>query len=225
MMSDSLAEPTTPATPSVPAIGEALERPRRNFFPFSLLWFSLVALEISLIASLRIAESDIWFHLRNAQELLTRHSFLRADLYTFTTAGAPLLNFEWLSELPYYLAFRAWGQHGLLAVYLVLLWLIFAGVYYLALRRGAGVVLLTCAYNVQPIFEDRANTAVKRTTLLAVAIPRGDAQPRIFELHPIPFQVLEALDHWTTPSALSLGPELDALMADLAQLGLVEVHG
>jgi hypothetical protein len=137
MMSDSLAEPTTPATPSVPAIGEALERPRRNFFPFSLLWFSLVALEISLIASLRIAESDIWFHLRNAQELLTRHSFLRADLYTFTTAGAPLLNFEWLSELPYYLAFRAWGQHGLLAVYLVLLWLIFAGVYYLALRRGA----------------------------------------------------------------------------------------
>ena len=94
-----------------------------------------------------------------------------------------------------------------------------------ALRRGAGVVLLTCAYNVQPIFEDRANTAVKRRTLLAIAIPRGDAQPRIFELHPIAFQVLEALDHWTTPSALSLGPELDALMADLAQLGLVEVHG
>ncbi len=32
-----------------------------------------------------------------------------------------------------------------------------------ALRRGAGVVLLACAYNVQPIFEDRANTAVKRS--------------------------------------------------------------
>lgn len=137
MMSDSLVEPTTPATPSVPPMGKAFERRRRNFFPFSVLWFSLVALEISLIAGLRIAESDIWFHLRNAQELLTGHSFLRADLYTFTTANAPLLNFEWLSELPYYWAFRAWGQHGLLAVYLVLLWLIFAGVYYLALRRGA----------------------------------------------------------------------------------------
>jgi len=110
---------------------------RRNFFPFPILWFSIVALEISLLADLRIAEADIWFHLRNAQEFLISRSFLRADLYTFTAAGAPLLNFEWLSELPYYFAFEAWSLRGLLAVYLVLLWLIFAAVYYLALRRGA----------------------------------------------------------------------------------------
>jgi hypothetical protein len=109
----------------------------RNLFPFPILWFSLVALEVSLLAGVRIADQDIWFHLRNAQELLTRHSFLRADFYTFTTAGAPLVNYEWLSELPYYLAFQAAGLRGLVAVQLVLLWLIFAGVYYLALRRGA----------------------------------------------------------------------------------------
>ena len=108
-----------------------------NFFPFPILWFSIIALEISLVANLSIAESDIWFHLRNAQQLLTGHSFLHADLYTFTTAGAPLLNFEWLSELPYYLAFQSFGLRGLLAVYLVVLWLIFGGMYYLALRRGA----------------------------------------------------------------------------------------
>lgn len=138
MVRDSSVENQASAIqPAARSLEKESVAPPRNFFPFSLLWFSLVALEISLIASLRIAESDIWFHLRNAQELLTRHSFLRADLYTFTTTGAPLLNFEWLSELPYYLAFRAWGQQGLLAIYLVLLWLIFAGVYYLALRRGA----------------------------------------------------------------------------------------
>jgi hypothetical protein len=109
----------------------------RNFFPFSILWFSVVALEISLFASLRIAEPDIWFHLRNAQQFLTSHSFLRADSYTFTAAGSPLLDHEWLSELPYYLTFKAWDLHGLLAVYLVVLWLVFAAMYYLALRRGA----------------------------------------------------------------------------------------
>lgn len=103
----------------------------------SILWFSLIALEISWLSELRIAEADIWFHLRNAQELLTRHSFLRADLYTFTAASAPLVNFEWLSELPYYLGFHLWDLRGLLFVYVLLLWLIFAGVYYLALRRGA----------------------------------------------------------------------------------------
>jgi hypothetical protein len=109
----------------------------RNFFPFSILWFSIVALEVSLLADLRIADADIWFHLTNARELLSRHSFLRADLYTFTAAGTPLLNFEWLSELPYYFAFQAWGLRGLLAIYLSLLLIIFAAVYYLAMRRGA----------------------------------------------------------------------------------------
>ena len=128
---------TQASQPAARSLEKGTVAQHRNFFPFPVLWFSLVALEISFIAGLRIAESDVWFHLRNAQELLTRHAFLRSDQYTFTTSGAPLLNFEWLSELPYYLAFREWGLHGLLAVYLALLWLIFAGVYYLALRRGA----------------------------------------------------------------------------------------
>jgi len=133
----SFQNPVSATDPEARSVEKPLDTGRGNFFPFSFLWFSLIALEISLLAPLRIAEADIWFHLRNAQELLTRHAFLRADFYTYTTAGSPLVNFEWLSELPYYFAFQAWGQRGLLAVQLVLLWLIFAGVYYLALRRGA----------------------------------------------------------------------------------------
>src|SRR5271165_2283030 len=112
----------------------------RTFFPFSWGWFSIVALTISVPANLRIADGDIWVHLRNAKELLARRSFLHSDFYTFTTSGAPLINFEWLSELPYYFAFVLWDLRGLLAVYLVLLWLIFGGVYWLALRRGADPV-------------------------------------------------------------------------------------
>ena len=109
----------------------------RTFFPFSWVWFSVIALAISVPAYLRIADGDIWVHLRNAKELLARGAFLHADGYTFTSSGAPLINFEWLSELPYYLAFTMWDLRGLLAVYLVLLWLIFGGVYWLAMRRGA----------------------------------------------------------------------------------------
>src|SRR5579863_9437257 len=110
---------------------------RRNFFPFSLLWFSLVALEISVISAMRMADADIWMHLRNAQELLTTHVFLHSDLYSFTCYGIPLVNHEWLSELPFYSAYRVWGLAGLLAVFLVTLWLIFGAMYYLALKRGA----------------------------------------------------------------------------------------
>jgi len=50
-MKDSLVETATPATTSAaPSILEALDMQRRNFFPFPVLWFSLVALEISVLA-------------------------------------------------------------------------------------------------------------------------------------------------------------------------------
>ena len=132
-MTDSLVEPAAQAA-SAPSKADTW---RSNFFPFRIVWFSIVALEISWLADLRMADTDIWVHLRSAQQLLTTHSFIRADSYTFTTASAPLLNFEWLSGLPYYFAFQTFGIRGLLAVYTVILWLVFAGVYYLALRRGA----------------------------------------------------------------------------------------
>ena len=132
-MTDFLVESAAQATPA-PSKADAW---RSNFFPFRVVWFSIVALEISWLADMRMADADIWVHLRSAQQLLTTHSFIRADSYTFTTAGAPLLNFEWLSGLPYYFAFQAFGLRGLLAVYTVLLWLVFGGIYYLALRRGA----------------------------------------------------------------------------------------
>ena len=130
-----------------------------NFFPFPILWFSLVALEISLLA--RIADPDIWFHLRNVQQFLTTHSFLRADLYTFTSMGAPLLNHEWLSELPFYVAFKVFGLRGLLAVNLVVWSFIFGTVYYLALRRGAN-------------FGDAA-----LVTMVGVALASYDFAPRM----------------------------------------------
>ena len=93
--------------PRLPLLSQAVRR--RNFFPFPILWFSLVALEISVLADPRIAEQDIWFHLRNAQELLTRHSFLRADLYTFTAAGAPLMNFRMAFRIAILFCFSGLG--------------------------------------------------------------------------------------------------------------------
>jgi hypothetical protein len=135
----------TPAIPDrLPISGH--QSIHRNFFPFHLLWFSLVALELAYVADLRITEGDIWFHLRNAQHFLATHSVLRTDLYTFTIPGAPLLDHEWLSELPYYLAFQTWGLGGILAIYFSILFLVFAALYYLALRRGAnpgGAALVT----------------------------------------------------------------------------------
>jgi hypothetical protein len=92
-------------------------------------------------------------------------------------------------------------------------------------RRHRNVVLLRCAYDVRPIFEGghEQALAVKRHTRLAFAILRGVEQPRIFELLPPIFDVLGALDDWTDRSVLGTAPELDELIGELQEHGLIEM--
>jgi hypothetical protein len=64
-----------------------------------------------------IADPDLWWHLRNAQYLTQTLSFPRLESYSFTAAGWPRINHEWLSELFYYAAFRALGLEGIFIVF------------------------------------------------------------------------------------------------------------
>lgn len=101
------------------------------------VWCCLLGLIIVAVIPMRVAESDIWFHFRNAHELFVTHALPRMDTYTFTASGVPLINHEWMSELPYYAGFRAWGLQGMVAVNIAVLWLILGASFYLACYRGA----------------------------------------------------------------------------------------
>ncbi len=106
-------------------------------FSFPVMCMFLMVAVIFKYCGRGIAESDIWWHLRNAAYLLQHHSLPRVDTYSFSAAGSPLINFEWLAELPFLLGFKAMGLQGILTVYFVLLVLIYAGVYYRSCRAGA----------------------------------------------------------------------------------------
>ena len=84
-------------------------------------------------------DPDIWWHLRNAEYLLTNHRFVRADMYSYTVSGHPWVNSEWLSEVPYYLAWRAFGQQGIVALTLVLAVSIVFGLFYLCWRQSGNI--------------------------------------------------------------------------------------
>src|SRR6266446_6054606 len=76
---------------------------------------TLVMIGIQYIYSMYkpdLNDPDIWWHMRNAQYLFQHHQFPRFDMYSFTVAGHPWINHEWLSEIPYYLAYRAFGLAG-----------------------------------------------------------------------------------------------------------------
>jgi hypothetical protein len=95
-----------------------------------------------------------------------------------------------------------------------------------SIRRHPGIVLLRCAYDVRPIFEQGAEeiAPAARDTPLAVAVPLGEAGPRIAELPPLVFDLLASLDDWTDPSAFADTAEAEELLLDLIDHGLVEVR-
>jgi hypothetical protein len=100
----------------------------------------------------QVDDPDIWWHLRNAR-FLTEHLRLpNVDTYSFTVAGYPWINHEWLSELFYYIAFLFAGWRGIYIVFGSILALLFVSVFCLcraekadplaaAISTIAGVVL------------------------------------------------------------------------------------
>lgn len=95
------------------------------------------------------------------------------------------------------------------------------------IRRGRGVVLLRCGYDIKPIFAPESGDAVpeKRDTALAVAMPPGVDEPCVFELAPAAFDLLAALDHWNDPATLDAAKGAQEMIEELAVHGLVEVRG
>jgi hypothetical protein len=95
-----------------------------------------------------------------------------------------------------------------------------------SIRRHPDVLLLRCAYDIQPLFaatiENSARAA--RDTPLAIAMAPGADQTMVMELRPSVFDLLTLLDDFTDRSMLGDTPALAALLTDLAALGLIEVQ-
>ena len=109
----------------------------RRLFSFPVVLAMLLLAVLAYSASGQgISDPDIWWHLRNAAQLLHTRHFIRADSWTFTVAGKPWIDIEWLAELPYYVAWRWLGDRGLYLVMLLLAGAIVVGVYGLAWLRS-----------------------------------------------------------------------------------------
>jgi hypothetical protein len=96
-----------------------------------------------------------------------------------------------------------------------------------SIRRRPGIVLLRCSHDVRPIFEGEARKSPPspRDVRLAVAMPPGAPQPLIFELLPAVFDLLAALEDWTDRATFGATPQLQSLVDELTDSGLIEVRG
>lgn len=113
-----LSPPTAPAGSRVGDFASFSPGPRGWFNAgtsfLAVLTLALIGLQfVFTLAQPDLNDPDIWWHMRNAQYLVLHHHFLRQDMYSFTAAGKPWVNTEWLSEIPFYLAHQAFGLSGL----------------------------------------------------------------------------------------------------------------
>lgn len=130
---------SAPAQSAVPASPRATWGDRVFSLPVVLgLFLVYLLLLLSAAGSVvrTLADDDIWWHLRNASQLIQTHHFIRADSWTFTVAGQPWVNPEWLGELPFYLAHQWLGERGLYLLTMVLASSIIIGVYWLGWLRS-----------------------------------------------------------------------------------------
>lgn len=107
----------------------------RTAFSFPVMLMAWIVLIVIRLAEANLPDVDIWWHLRNAQYLFAHHALPNFDTYSFTVAGHPWMNPEWLAEIPYYLAWRAFGLEGIEILMLLVLECIFLGVLYVCYQR------------------------------------------------------------------------------------------
>ncbi len=102
----------------------------------AMLAVSLASI-VFLFATTRntVADPDIWWHLRDADSMVRTGSLAQVDVYSFTVAGRQWIDSEWLSELPFWLAWRCGGERGLFFLTVLLMQGIVFGIYYLAWLR------------------------------------------------------------------------------------------
>ncbi len=108
----------------------------RTVFSFLAMLTMLVVAIGFMMENKGIQDPDIWWHLRNAEYLFQNHQLPRQDLFSFTVAGHPWINHEWLAEIPYYLAWRAAGLVGVKILTIAVIELIFLGLVYLCYQES-----------------------------------------------------------------------------------------
>jgi len=103
-----------------------------RIFSFPVFLGAILAGIVFHLANRGVADPDLWLHLRNTEHLLQTHQFMRADIYSYTARGAPWIDIEWLSEIAYYLAWKAWGLRGIFVLMAALIETVMLGIFYLS---------------------------------------------------------------------------------------------
>jgi len=152
-LSEHWAKMTRAATATEPVPGRDagqenwLRRAFRGLFTFPAAILAILVAKAFWTCRDRIADTDLWWHLRNAQYMLAHRSFPTTDTYSFTAAGSPWIDHSWLSEVIYYSAYRTLGLRGVFVIFTLAIATLTIVTFFLCMKRtrdpfAAGVMTI-----------------------------------------------------------------------------------
>ena len=156
-----------------------------------------------LYASKEIVDLDLWLHLKAGETILKARTIPLVDIFSFTKAGTPWINHEWLFQVVAFLSHEAGGPDGLILMQNIVL----IGLFLLLFFIGNDGV----RENFLFIF------VILYTTLLATAY-RFSIRPDLFSLFFV-ILYLFLLRGWSTYKARALW------MLPLLQILWTNMHG
>lgn len=114
----------------------------------------ILAFGIFAMAGRNALDPDMWWHLRTGQLILQNHAVFHTDPYSFTRAGVPWVNHEWLSDILMFALYRFTGWMGLIAAFAAVI----SATFVLVFRRCPGraslpaLVTLWAAFATSPVW-------------------------------------------------------------------------
>ena len=133
------------------------------------LWaFLAVALPVLAALIAPLPATDLTYHLRAGEEILTTGRIPAVDTWTFTIAGEPWLDQQWGAQVILTAVYRVAGWTGLVLFRAALVGLIAASIFELCRRQGTGVRL--AAWLALGAFAVAAPAMALRPQLIAMAL-------------------------------------------------------
>jgi hypothetical protein len=156
-----------------------------------LVMLPMVAASTLNYALTLMIDPDIWWHLANARILVTQHHFIHTDPYSFTAVGQRWIDWEWLSEIPYWFSYQTFGLRGIYLITWLSLGANLLFVYWRGYRLGrsadgalwaTAIAFLLMTVNAGPRMIQFAYLAMSAELAILEAADRGNK--RLFWLLP-----------------------------------------
>lgn len=162
------------------------------------LWLVATAALLWALMFRYLFNSDLWFHLAAGREIWRGKAIPAADSWSYTAAGRPWHNHEWLADVVYHLWSNAFGIDSL--VYWQ--WLVLGGAYLLLYRL------------LERLSGSRAAASLLTVLALAAGVPFFDIRPNLWSV--LGFVVL---------IFFTLGRERPPVWLPLLFVAWVNLHG